>query len=70
MFLLRRCHSPWPRGIRRLTSSSCQREGEWDVLVVGGGHAGTEAATAVARMGLRSLLITHKRSTIGYWTIL
>ena len=35
------------------------------MLVVGGGHAGTEAATAVARMGLRSLLITHKRSTIG-----
>ena len=43
---------------------SSQR-GDWDVLVVGGGHAGTEAATAVARMGLRSLLITHKRSSIG-----
>lgn len=35
------------------------------MLVVGGGHAGTEAAAAVARMGLRSLLITHKRSSIG-----
>ena len=64
MFLLRRCLSP--RGVRRQLTSSCQREGEWDVLVVGGGHAGTEAATAVARMGLRSLLITHKRNTIGY----
>ena len=36
-----------------------------DVLVIGGGHAGTEAALAAARMGARTLLITHRLPTIG-----
>lgn len=37
----------------------------WDVIVVGGGHAGCEAAAAAARVGARALLLTHKRKTIG-----
>ena len=54
--------------LRRLFSTvssrslSCRR---YNVVVVGGGHAGTEAATAAARMGANTVLITHKFNTIG-----
>ncbi len=37
----------------------------FDVIVIGGGHAGTEACMAAARMGLRTLLLTHNVETVG-----
>ncbi|WP_422444429.1 MULTISPECIES: tRNA uridine-5-carboxymethylaminomethyl(34) synthesis enzyme MnmG [unclassified Endozoicomonas] len=38
---------------------------QFDVIVIGGGHAGTEAALAAARMGVKTLLLTHNIETLG-----
>lgn len=38
---------------------------KFDVIVIGGGHAGTEAAAASARLGVSTCLLTHRRATVG-----
>ena len=38
---------------------------KYDVIVIGGGHAGTEAALAAARLGCKTLLLTHNIETLG-----
>ena len=37
----------------------------FDLIVIGGGHAGVEAAAAASRMGIKTLLVSHKKETIG-----
>src|SRR4029079_12856211 len=54
-------HSTRPRRPHTFRAMSS----EYDVIVIGGGHAGCEAAASAARVGARTLLLTHKRSTIG-----
>ena len=42
-----------------------QQDNSFDAIVVGGGHAGTEAAAAISRMGHKTLLLTHTKRTVG-----
>ncbi|GAB1861383.1 Protein MTO1 homolog, mitochondrial [Camponotus japonicus] len=51
------------RLLRRLITNDSEKK--FDVIVVGGGHAGTEASAAAVRMGAKTLLVTQKKSTIG-----
>lgn len=53
------------RLLRKLIDKNETNENKFDVIVVGGGHAGTEASAAGVRMGAKTLLVTQKKSTIG-----
>ncbi len=56
---------PESREARAVPSIAYTHPEQYDVIVVGGGHAGTEAALAAARMGARTLLISHNIETLG-----
>jgi len=46
-------------------TGQAMKASSYDVIVVGGGHAGCEAAAAAARLGARTALVTHRAATIG-----
>ena len=56
---------PTAKRARLISLAPMQFPEYFDVIVVGGGHAGTEAALAAARMGSKTLLLTHSLETLG-----
>ncbi len=59
------CGSVTPRRASYMNPEHMSTERSFDVIVIGGGHAGCEAVAAAARLGARTLLLTHKLETIG-----
>src|ERR1039457_3459970 len=55
---------PFPR-LRYKPASEAKMQTRFDVVVVGGGHAGCEAAAASARIGAQTAMVTHRFATIG-----
>jgi tRNA uridine 5-carboxymethylaminomethyl modification enzyme len=55
---------PFPR-LRYKFASEAKMQARFDVVVIGGGHAGCEAAAAAARMGAQTALVTHRFATVG-----
>ncbi len=53
------------RDARHDARHDARRDSHYDVIVIGGGHAGTEASLAAARMGCSTLLLTHSIDTLG-----
>jgi tRNA uridine 5-carboxymethylaminomethyl modification enzyme len=66
MFHVKHLRMAWFGLLANGTSGrSCAVRAKFDCVVIGGGHAGCEAAAAAARMGARTALITHRFATIG-----
>src|ERR1017187_4632483 len=59
-----RLFDPYPR-LRYKRASEAKMQARFDVVVIGGGHAGCEAAGGAARMGAQTAMVTHRFATIG-----